>query len=531
MDKFKLLYLVLFLAGPAVFTKADTDGTVFGPAAGPSLPAAGPSLLATGDAVETGSLPAAGLSLQDFTASALWTGSWDFSGNLIDRGDFRLGALGLIARAQVIDKRPGFFKEALTGNGPGWETGDTAFSGGLYHNQTGSRLLYGILEEWGLPARLRNPWGKAVPFADAHRSMAADLRTTPSASAQPEAYLYLGSPALVPFSWNASFRPYATVQLDEAANPSFGAGLETRLPGKTSLRAEGFYTGKVLAPRAASAWFSESPPLPERETRLYGLGVFFTRPFFSVAADGAYSETFAWGQGLYGNLAVRLGNKPWELNLGVTGAESRFVDRAGAEVGAAFRMAGRFEWKWQRTSFIRGGVDIRAPQPGENFDRGTLSVYYRFPSNLKTGGPLPFRPVRVSAEISRDARDLGKILDKAETGLGFNLGPFGLSLLGSVSGIAEAGEPPLPFPAPASWEFESAGVSLTISYPVSILTFKAKAGYTALNKKAPIWDGYISAAIRAKPGRFSVKLSASDFPQKWDCTLSWRLELAAKYKR
>jgi hypothetical protein len=352
----------------------------------------------------------------------------------------------------------------------------------------------------------------------------ADLRTTPSSTAKPESYLYLGSPALSPFS-GVSFRPYASVQVDEAENPSFGAGFETRLPAKTSLRAEGFFTGKELAPRSASTWFSESPPLPERETRLYGLGLFFTRPFFSVAADGAYSKTFAWGQGLYGNLALRLGKNPWELNLGVTGAESRFVDRAGTAVGAAFRMAGRFEWKWQRTSFIRGGVELRAPQYGEDFDRGTVSVYYRFPSNLKTGGAFPFRPVRVSAEISRDGRNRDKVLDKAETGALFNLGPFGLGLLGSVSGTSEAAIPPLP--VPASWDFDSAKIAGTVSYPLGILALKAKAGYTASSKKDPVWDGYLSAAIQGRRGRFSLKLNAPDFPEKWECTLSWRLEAAS----
>jgi hypothetical protein len=511
MDKFKFLcrplgpaLIILFLAGPVVFTGAETGEAVSGSTAMDFLP--------------------------DFTASALWTGSWDFSGNLINRGDFRVGALGFIARTQVLDKRPSFFKEELTGTGPGWENGNTAFSGGLYHNQTGSRLLYGILEEWGLPARLSNPWGKSTPFADAHRPMAADLRTEPSSTKEPETYLYLGGPRLNLFSWEASLRPYATVQLDDALNPSFGAGLDARLPAKTGLRTEGFYTGKQLAPRSASSWFSESPPLPERETRLYGLGLFFTSPFFSAAADGAYSETFAWGQGLYGNLALRLGDKPWELNLGVTGAEKRFVDRSGAAVGAAFRMAGRFEWKWKRTSFIRGGVDLRSPQFEDDFDRGAVSVYYRFPSNLKTGGFLPFRPVKINAEISRDARTRDKILDKAETGVGFNLGPFGFGLQGSVTGVssAEKDEPPSPFPAPASWEFDSAKISGNISYSISILTFKVKAGYATSNKKEPIWDGYVSAAIRGKPGRFSVKFSASDFPENWDCTLSWRLELKHK---
>ncbi|MDR2053856.1 MAG: hypothetical protein LBP80_10630 [Treponema sp.] len=490
--------VILLCAGPVFFAEAGTDKAVSGGGAKPGL-------------------------LPDFKASALWTGSWDLSGNLINRGDLRLGVFGFIARTQVLDKRPGFF-------GEGWETGNTAFSGGLYHNQTGSRLLYGTLEEWGLPARLRNPWGKSTPFVSARKPMAADLRTEPSSTTEAETYLYLGSPWLRLFSQNAFFRPYGTAQFDGAFNHLFGAGLDTRLPAKTGLRIEGFYSGRHLASRRASAWFSDSPPLPERDTGLYGLGLFFTGPFFAAAADGGFSQTFAWGRGLYGNLALRLGNRPWELNLGVTGADSRFVDRAGAAVGAAFRAAGRFEWKWKRTSFIRGGVDIRSPKYGENFDRGVVSLYYRFPSNLKTGGFLPFRPVKVSAEISRDARDRDKVLDKAETGVGFNLGPFGLGLQGSVSGVsaAETDGALSPFPAPASWEFNAAKISGNISWSFSVLSFGAKAGYTAASEKAPVWEISLSAAIRGRPGRFSFKIGAPEFPQKWNCSLSWRLQLETK---
>jgi hypothetical protein len=491
-------FIFLLFAGPVLLVEADTDKAVSGGAANP------------------GPLP-------DFTASALWTGSWDFSGNLVNRGDFRLGAFGFIARTQVLDKRPGLFWEDL-------ETGNTAFSGGLYHNQTGSRLLYGALEEWGLPARLRNPWGKSTPFVSARKPMAADLRTEPSSTAEAETYLYLGSPWLRLFSPNAFFRPYGVVQFDDVFNHLFGAGLDTRLPAKTGLRVEGFYSSRHLAPRRASAWFSDVPPLPKRDTGLSGLGVFFSGPFFAAAADGAFSQTFAWGRGFYGNLALRLGNRPWELNLGVTGADSRFVDRAGAAVGAAFRAAGRFEWKWKRTSFIRGGVDIRSPKYGENFDRGAVSLYYRFPSNLKTGGFLPFRPVRVSAEISRDARDRDKVLDKAETGAGFNLGPFGLGLAGSLSGVSAAGtdEALSPFPAPASWEFGAAKISGNVSYSFSILSFGARAGYTAANETAPVWDFSLSAAIRGRLGRFRFRISASEFPREWTCSLSWRLQLETK---
>ncbi|MDR3337002.1 MAG: hypothetical protein LBT16_07335 [Treponema sp.] len=476
-----------------------------------------------------------------FNASLLWTGAWENEGNLTDRGDLRLGAFGFSGRAQVIDKRPGFFWQD-------WEAGNTAYSGGLYHGLTGSRLLYGILEEQGLPARLRNPWGKSVPLADTRKPLTADLRTEPSSTREPETYLYLGSPRLGLPSGETFFRPYAAVQLDNNLAPSLGTGLDTQFAKKTSLRLEGFFTGNHLPPRGASTWFSNSPPLPERDFRLYGLGTFFTMPFFSLAGDGAYSEGFAWGQGWYGNLALRLGSSPWKLNLGATGADSRFIDRDGAITGAAFRLRSQFEWKWKRASLFRTGANIRAPRFGGDFDRGDISFYYRFPSNLKTGGPVPFKPVKISTEISRNAQDWENILDTATAALGFSLGPVGIGFSGTVigssvapgnssgteAGASMSGQQPFPLPIPSAWEYNSAKVSGNISYSrriaAFIAAFNGKAGYTTSKKKDPVWDGYISASIRGKPGRFTVKVSSPDFPEKWDYTLSWRLQLAVKGK-
>jgi hypothetical protein len=491
---------VLLLAGTGFPTDADTGRAV------------------SDSAAKTGLLP-------DFSANALWTGSWDLSGNLINRGDFRLGAFGLVARGQVLDKRPGFFSEGREDRA----VEDIALSGGLYHKRTGSRLLYGALEEWGLPSRLRNPWGKAASFVDTRRPMAADLRAEPSSTAADEAYLYLGSPWLNLFSPNASFRPYTSIQFDGDFNRLFAAGLDTRLPGKTALRAEALYAARHLAPRAASAWFSETPPLPGRDTALYGAGLFFTSPFFSAAADGALSETFAWGRGLYGSLALRLGNKPWELNLAASGADTRFVDRGGTAVGAGFRTAGCFEWKWKRASYIRGGAELRSPGYGEDFDRSAVSLYYRFPSNLRTGGALPFRPVKVSVGISRDARNRAKVLDKAEAGIGFNLGRFGFGFDGSITGIdtAETANP-WPFPVPVSKEFGNAKISGDVFYPAGMLTFRTKAGYAVADKKPSVWDFSLSAAIRGRLGRFTLKISASEFPHEWACSLSWRLQAETK---
>ncbi|GHT77312.1 hypothetical protein FACS1894130_01200 [Spirochaetia bacterium] len=462
----------------------------------------------------------------NLSVAFLGTGSWDMDGSLISREDLRLvsrrltgqglNVLDFTGRFQVIDKRPGLFWE-------GWEAGNTAFSGGLYHDLTGSRLLGGILDEWGLSARLRNPWGKSLPFAEAHKPSMADLKTEPSSTREPEAYLYVGSPRL------GRFRSYASAQVSATLSPSFGMGLDTLLSKKNSLRAEGFYTRRHLSERAPKAWFSEIPRLPERDFHLYGVGLFFTSPFVGAAADGAYSETFAWGQDLYGNLAVRLGDKPWKLNLGIEAAGERFVDRDGSNAGAGFRTAAQFEWKWKRSSFIRASTRLHAPATGESFDRSNTVIYYHFPSNLKTNWALPLQPVKISITTARDARNREKILDTVAADVGFNVGPVQAALQTTLSGIADSDDAatdqaPIPYPGASSYSFNSAKVSGNVSWSIGMFQFKAKLGYLDTKTRDPVWDTYLSAAIRVKPGRFTVKVSSPDFPERWSCSLSWRVE-------
>jgi hypothetical protein len=450
----------------------------------------------------------------------LWAGSWNLnsikmnedgdlttgSGYLINRGDLKVNALGFTARFQTLDKRPALFWDQP-------DTGITTFSGGLYHNQTGSRLLYGLIDEWGLSARLRNPWGKNLPFVDTRRPLSADLKTEPSSVRESETYLYLGLPRL------GIFRPFASVQVDETLNTAIAGGLDLGFAKKTSFRAEGFYTGKRLAPTSPSSWFAFPPPLPERDFRFGAAGLFFSSPFFSAAVDGAYSETFAWGRGLYGNLALRLGEKPWQVSAGVDAAGSRFVDRDGSAVGAGFRTAARFDLKGKGTSLFRTGVTLRGPEIGEPFNRGNGTVSYRFPSSLKFTMPsgVNFRPGTVSLTVERDGRDNEKILDSIEAGLSLYLGPV-RAAFNSAVGCVSSG---------ASYEYNSFNVSGEFSCYTGPFQFKTRAGYAETLSKSPVWDLSWYMAIRGKHGRFSAKLSSPDFPETWACTLAWRTELQA----
>jgi hypothetical protein len=300
--------------------------------------------------------------------------------------------------------------------------------------------------------------------------------------------------------------------------------MDLQFAKKTILRAEGFYTQQRLAPLYPSAWFSCPPPLPERDFRLGGVGLFFTAPLFGATFDGAYSETFAWGRDLYGNLAFRLGDKPWQAAAGAEAAGSRFVDRDGKAVRAGFRAAMRIDRTGKGSSLFRTSLTLHSPAIGEAINRGTALVSYRFPSSLKF--PLPvgaksstvsFRPGMVSLTAARDGRDWEAISDSFDAKVSFYTGPVRTAFNTTLIYIS-GGD---------SYNFDTAKISGEFSYYTGPFQFRTKAGYTGTHSKSPEWDLSWYVSIRGKPGRFSAKVSSSDFPEQWACEISWRLEAQA----
>jgi hypothetical protein len=498
-----------------------------------------------------------------FNWSLLWAGSWEESKTLNNRGDLRLGfpLPGLALRAQALDKRPLNFELD-----PPW--GDpakalSAFAGGLYHQPSGSRLLYGILDEWGLSARIRSPWIRSAPFAENHKPLMADLRTTVSSTKEPEAYLYLSSPplALVP---GTRWRGFASAQSKTGPElrPDFAAGLETQIGGKAAVLLEGFYTGTKLPARKSDSWFSDPPPLPEREFGLYALGLLVNVPYGSLSGDWAYSETFAQGRDFYANLGIRVnppargsGGKaaagkggPWSISLAADSAGAGFTGRDGSNPGAGFRAAGKIEWKGKLSSLFKFSTTVRGPGFGEDFNRSSTGLYYRFPApGRSTAGAagVPLRISRVSLNANRNASDLDKIIDSLDgtVGLALDLPPvplpgfsrrtatgpagssLGINLSASLAGYSAADQSPSPYPlVPAERDFDSAKAGCELTWSPGIWQFRTKWGYTAQAKKEGLWDAAFSAGVHFKPGRFSVKAASTEFPHKWNYTVSWRLE-------
>jgi hypothetical protein len=103
--------------------------------------------------------------------------------------------------------------------------------------------------------------------------------------------------------------------------------------------------------------------------------------------------------------------------------------------------------------------------------------------------------------------------------------PLGMNFSGSLNGLFSADDTPLPYPSPfADHDFNSAKGSLELSWSPGIFQFKTKWGYGVTAKKEGQWDTSFNASVRHKPGRFSVKFATPNFPEKWNCTLSWSVE-------
>ena len=445
-----------------------------------------------------------------FSMDILWSGSWAYQGNLINRGDIRLRAHkpALTLRFQAIDRRPAPPSE-------GFEEGLDAFSGGLYHETTGSRLLWGILNEGGLPARIKNVWNRGVPYAEQRESAIADLHTEPSTTRESASYLWLGSPWLALPRLGLA-RGFGSALLDAENQAAFDGGFEAQLGEKATLRAEGFYTRNRLPTKTPGTWFSETPPLPERDQDSIAGSLYFNSPAFAAAADMAWSETFAYGKDLYGNLAFRIGDRPWRLSLAADGAGSRYVGRDGVATGAGFRAAARIERRGKRSSLFRANATLRAAAAGEQFYRGSVQFYYRF-QTAPPRSPRLFRPSRVSLTLNRDASDPENKADSIAALWACALGKVALVFQGDLQGIYRE--------ALGDYEFVSATTGAEASCALKPFQFSVKPEY-AIDKNGEGQTAIgASASIRGKWGRLSLKASVADPGREWDAGVSWRLQL------
>jgi hypothetical protein len=510
-----------------------------------------------------------------FSWGLLWTGSWEenaksfddfsdltFSGTLHNRGEIQLHflPLGLLLRGQILDRRPVslVFENLHIQSEP--EKTLTNITGGLYHRPTGSRLLLGVIDEWGLPARIRSPWIRSPPYPENHRPIMADLRTGVSATREDEAYLYLSSPFLEItnniktkgfFSAQTQINSFIDMAPFKPIKPAFCGGADFRFTGKSSssshrLLLEAFYTQFILPPRKVNTWFSYPPPLPEREFRLYSAGFLFNSPDFSVSSDFALSETLTWGTDIYANMGVSVtpllpfGSRvrPLAISFAADGAGERYVNRDGANYSAGFRGAGKIEWRGRHNYLMRVDSVLRSPGLNEDFNRSSTGFYCRFPSlpanRAANNTGMPIRLTRISISADRNASNPDKITDSFSGSIGLSLNlqsrsPLGMAFSGSVKGIASSEGNTSVFPIPnGEWEWETAGINCEFFWSPRNFQFRARAGLSIYDEKDEKWDILLSTTIRFRQGRVTFRVMSPDFPEKWSWAVSWRYEIQEK---
>jgi hypothetical protein len=490
------------------------------------------------------------IALQDFDWNLLFSGSWEESKTLHNREEFRLSFIpsGLSLRCGVLDRRTLNF-DLGPPEGESWgaiwgdpERAVTNFLGGLYHRPTGSRLLLGVIDEWGLSARIRNPWIRSPPYAENHRPLMADLKTAASATKNDEAYLYLSSPVFN-ISPNVKLRGFVSAQTEiENFTPVLAGGMDLSLPEKTNILLEVFYTGAMLPPTKRNTWFSYPPPLSEREFDLYAAGFLFSNPLVAVSSDFALSETFAWGTDIYGNFGITLTPllpfgrrvRPLAVSIAVDGAGERLMYRDGVDHGEGFRSAVKIEWKDIRSSLLRFNTVLRSPGVGEDFSRSSTSLYYRFPAVNwnRENGSFPVRVTRVSLTADRNADNPQKINDRLSGHVGFSVNlqqlgistPLRINFSGSIRGMAEA-EKPSPYPVLGDLRvYDTSGINCEFIWSPKNFQLRSRLGYTNNSENEDKWDVSLSAAARFRHGRISLKTASPDFPENWNWTVSWRFE-------
>jgi len=481
-----------------------------------------------------------------FSWNLLWTGSWEEGKTLHNRGDFRLDLepRGLTLRAQTLDRRPLNFEADRT-RADFLERAAGGASFGLYHRATGSRLLYGVLHETGLPSRVRSPWSRSAPYAENRRPTMADLRTTSSTTRVPEAYLRLSGPPVALFGGGVppgtSLRAFASAQIsaEGKTRPALAGGLETFV-GAGSVSLEGFFTWTSLEARESPTWFSDSPSLPERDFRLGAASLAIDTPYFLFASDLALSGVFAHGDGLYGNAAIRIRPplpgtsrpSPWSLSLAAEGMGERFVGRDGASLGGGLRAAGRIERRGPRAGLFRADATFRAPTLDDPFDASAFRVSYRFPApsaRSMADDDFPLRLSRVSLNVHRDASNPANIRDGVDgtLGLSLRLPPMPLPAALAPSRPQRAGAHQVganvsaalrgrdstyavprahPF-LPTDREFESFGIGCELSWSPGILQLRTRWHYTAHRGGDGNLEGSINVAARFRRGRFGARVA------------------------
>ncbi len=447
-----------------------------------------------------------------FFLEPLWSASWEHEKNIINRIDLKFGISGpgLLFRGQLVDRRPVTFIEtdALT-----------ALGAAMYHTGTGSRFLYGIITETGLSARLKNIWLHGVPLQTNHSPSSSDLTTTPSSTKEEGFFFYLGSPRLGPV------RLFSSVYFEHDLQPLYAAGIDYYFSPKIWMKIEGLYTEQTVKARQPSTWFSKEAWLPERASRLYGGSINVNHPFWGISGDAAYSETFAFGKGWYGDISFRIGHRPWRFQAGFDMVNGAFTDREGAMPDNGFRTGIQFEVWGKAGAFFKLSGNIQGTEFGEPLSKSRLQMSYYFPVPKQSAVRLS----RIHFNLEGDSLGQPDPGSAVKTGFGLYLGPVLAASELSIHGDDDNNRNALLRIADfKAWDMLS--FSEELQYRIKSWTFRAKFTYLIEEKKSEKVHSYniqVYSAVNWKWGRISGTFSFNEFPDDWTYTI--RCQLKSKF--
>jgi hypothetical protein len=513
-----------------------------------------------------------GSGFSPFVPALTWGGAWDPDSSASQRLDFRLGLSGnsFRFRAQLLDARGGLLLD--------WKTLGSAASideaflpaasetgGAVYHDKTGSRAVYGNLSMQGLVNRTKNLSSHDAAWVSSHAPISADLKTSTSVTGdhENEAYLYLSTPKIgvegiargslfgglvahagdkAATAANQSSTTRASTDAEKIPASYFG-GFNLKLFSKSETHAEFFYSGLgTIKEKTSSSWFPDSPPLPERSTRLYSfsltevLGNLFGSPLnnFKFAGDAAYSETYVVGRGFYWNAALEGNIKPVKLCLAFDNSSALYVDNALATPGELWRVGLKTEAKLKPAELVRIKTTLKTQDgPTMQFNDSSSNIYYHFPINRNNVIYLS----RLSLTAKRDADDAARKLNARAlardsfdfyAGIDFNKVKTKTSLNFDFIGYSTSHSP---FPL-SEGRYWLSGFEVKEEAVVTLfnIAFTVRTGIAIeLNEKNAEWKTSvysfsISGRLSGAKGRLTLK-TGYDTDSGFLVNASWRLSL------
>ncbi|MDR0551903.1 MAG: hypothetical protein LBG72_07790 [Spirochaetaceae bacterium] len=439
---------------------------------------------------------------------------WNPDGYLTNRAALTLHTpAGFDFRILGYDKRPS----------PPWEETDKAISGfglGLYNNAWNSRVLYGAIKRQGLPLRVKNVWGHALPFTDKRKTSGGDLKTAISTKEDYAVFVQLGTPNALPAGL------YASTLINDGVPADWTGGAFIKFNKKTRLGLEGYYKHQTLPEDKASTWFPDKPRLPERDFAFYAGSLIFNSPYFSLAGDLAYSQVIFSGDDIYANAALRFGSggtNGWSLSFAADAAGSHFTGSDGVLSGAGFRIGSMFEWKGKSAAAFKTSTVLAAPELGGAFNWSKSALYFH-PPVLGKGG---YNITSLAFNFARDGKDISEIKDSYEAAALFRAGHFrpGIKYLWQGRTSAETGSL-IPYPNPFDdYEFLKSKLSTSLGFVYTPFYLRASVIYEEKEKKAPAWKAALYASFKYKWLFLSGKVEDNE-QGKVSCTFTAKAAFA-----